>query len=223
MKPTNKRRRPPKPERDASHWEHRADMISHGLALLLVLAALPLLLRTALLRGDPWWTAGVSVFGISMALLYLASMVYHAFPYHGPLRERLRTLDQMAIFLLIAGSYTPFTLGVLRGFWGWLLFGMVWTLAIIGIILKASNKRLFDKVSLWLYVGMGWCVLVVIVPAWQVVPAWGIFWLVAGGISYTTGVLFFINDHRPYFHLVWHVLVGIGSACHFVAVLYYSA
>lgn len=223
MKPATKHRKAPKPIRDASHAEHRADMASHGLALVAVLAALPMLLNTALQHGDPWWTFGVGVFGLSMALLYLASMLYHAFPYHGPRRERLRTLDQMAIFMLIAGTYTPFTLGALRGFWGWLLFGMVWALAIIGITLKASNKRLFEKVSLWLYVGMGWCALLVIVPTWGMIPAWGMVWLLLGGIAYTIGVYFFVLDHRSYYHLIWHIFVGIGSACHFIAVLKYSA
>jgi hemolysin III len=223
MTPPKKRPKAPTPARNASHAEHRADMLSHGLALLVVLAALPLLLNEALRRGDPWWTFGVSVFGISMALLYLASMLYHAFPYHGPRRERLRTLDQMAIFLLIAGTYTPFTLGALRGVWGWLLFGLVWTLAIIGITLKAWNKRLFDKVSLWLYVGMGWCAVLVIVPTWNMIPLWGMIWLLLGGIAYTTGVLFFVRDHRPYYHFIWHVFVAIGSACHFIAVFNYSA
>ena len=223
MTTTSTRSKKPKPVREASHGEHVADMLSHGVALLVVLAALPILLNTALRHGDPWWTLGVSVFGVSMALLYLASMVYHAFPYHGPTRERLRTLDQMAIFLLIAGTYTPFTLGALRGFWGWLLFGIVWTLAIIGIVLKARDKRLFDKVSLWLYVGMGWSVVLVIVPTWNMVPVWGAIWLLLGGVAYTVGVLFFVFDHRSYFHLIWHVFVAIGSACHFVAVLKYSA
>ena len=212
-----------KPIRNASYREHLADMLSHGLALLVVLAALPWLLTEALRRGDPWWTAGVSVFGISMALLYLASMLYHAFPYHGPRRERFRTLDQMAIFLLIAGTYTPFTLGVIRGPSGWTLFTVVWTLAIVGFALKARNKRLFEKVSLWLYVGMGWSAVVAAVPIWNAMSAWGLVWLVGGGLSYTVGVWFFVRDHRPYFHFIWHVFVAIGSACHFVAVLRYSA
>jgi len=223
MKPDRKLARPPKPVRNASHAEHRADMLSHGLALVIILAALPLLINTAIRHGDPWWTLGVSVFGLSMVLLYLASMLYHAFPYHGPRRERLRTLDQMAIFVLIAGTYTPFTLGAMRGIWGWLLLAMVWTLAIIGITLKARNKRLFERVSLWLYVGMGWSAVLLAVPIWNSLPSWGLVWLLLGGVSYTTGVFFFVADHRPFYHLIWHICVAIGTACHFMAVLKYSA
>ena len=215
---------PAKPIRNASHAEHVADMLSHYLALFVVLVVvLPLLLTRALDHGAPWWTLGVSVFGISMALLYLASTLYHGYPYQRSRRERFRTLDQMAIFLLIAGTYTPFSLGAMRGVWGWALMAMVWTLAIVGIALKATNKRLFDRVAVWLYVGMGWSALLLIVPIWNMLPAGGLLWLLLGGIAYTIGVFFFIADHKPFYHFVWHVFVAIGSACHVVAVLNYSA
>ena len=134
------------------------------------------------------------------------------------LRRRLQRADDAAIYLLIAGTYTPFTLGVLRGAWGWTLFGLVWGLAAFGVLLKATGVLRWPHLSTGLYVAMGWIALVAAVPLWQGLTAWELGWLLAGGISYTAGVAFFVTDDRVrYHHFVWHLFVLAGSACHVVA------
>jgi len=132
-------------------------------------------------------------------------------------------LDHSAIFLLIAGTYTPFTLGVLRGGWGWALFGVVWGLAAGGVALKAVGGAKYQRLSVGIYLGMGWLVLIAVKPLWLLVPKWGLFWLLAGGIGYTVGVVFYVAKTIRYSHLVWHLFVLAGSTCHFFAVLWYSA
>ncbi|MGH8632734.1 MAG: PAQR family membrane homeostasis protein TrhA, partial [Burkholderiales bacterium] len=131
-------------------------------------------------------------------------------------------LDHSAIYLLIAGTYTPFTLGVLRGAWGWTLFGMVWVLAVVGTVFKALGGVRYTTFSTWVYLAMGWMVLIAIEPVWTLVPKWGLFWLLAGGIAYTAGAVFFMLERTRYFHFVWHLFVVAGTACHFVAVLRYA-
>ena len=134
-----------------------------------------------------------------------------------------RIIDHAAIYLLIAGTYTPFTLGVLRGPWGWTLFGLVWGLAVIGIFLKSVRGIRYPRLSTVVYLAMGWLVLIALKPLWNNVPAWGLFWLLAGGVAYTAGVGFYAADRLRYSHFVWHLFVLAGTACHFVAVLLYSA
>lgn len=157
-----------------------------------------------------------------MILLYLSSTLYHALP-ASKAKQLFQVIDHAAIFLLIAGTYTPFTLGVLYGAWGWTLFGLVWGIAVIGIILKATTWDRFQSLSTYMYLAMGWLVVIAIVPLFNNMPLWGLFWLLCGGLFYTAGVVFFAADRLPYFHFVWHLFVLMGTACHFVAVLYYAA
>ncbi len=173
-------------------------------------------------RGDAAAVVGASVFAATMLLLYLTSALYHVLP-GGNAKQVFRTLDHGAIFLLIAGTYTPFTLGVLRGPWGWTLFGLVWGLALAGVVLKMVGGMRYPRLSTVLYLAMGWLALIAIEPLWTRLPAWGLFWLLAGGIAYTLGVVFFASDERiRYHHFVWHLFVIAGTSCHFVAVLLYA-
>jgi hemolysin III len=164
---------------------------------------------------------GVSIFGATMMVLYLASTLYHAFP-HSRTKRVFKIFDHGAIFLLIAGTYTPFTLGILYGPWGWTLFGIVWALAILGVVLKSTAGATSGKLSTALYLAMGWLAVLAIKPLWLNMTAWGLFWLVAGGIMYSAGVFFFVKERIRYSHFVWHIFVLAGTACHVVAVLGYS-
>jgi len=208
--------------RPQSLGEEIANSISHGLGLAAALAAAPVLVIAAAAKGDLAWLVGSSVFAATMVLLYLASTLYHAMP-HSKAKRIFKVLDHAAIYLLIAGTYTPFTLGVLRGAWGWTLFGLIWGLAITGVVLKLAGGLRHPWLSTGLYIAMGWLVLVAIKPLWEALPGWGMFWLVAGGVAYTGGVAFYAADHKPYAHFVWHLFVVAGTACHFVAILWYSA
>lgn len=207
--------------RPQSIGEEIANSVSHGAGFLAALAALPVLVLAALPRGT-LAAVGAGVFAGTMALLYLTSTLYHALP---PNRAKrlFQLLDHGAIYLLIAGTYTPFTLGVLRGPWGWTLFGLVWALAAAGIIYKAWGGVRHPRFSTGLYLAMGWLALVAARPLWLHVPAWGLFWLVAGGLAYTAGVGFYAASRLPYRHFVWHLFVLVGTGCHFVAVLHYAA
>lgn len=203
--------------------EELANSISHGIALLASMAAVPVLVAGAADDGGLVQVIGASVFGATMLILYLASTIYHALP-AGSVKRLFLLVDHCAIFLLIAGTYTPFTLGVLRGSWGWVLFGMVWGLAIFGILLKSVVGTRYQGLSTCLYLGMGWLVLVAAQPVLDAVPIPGLLWLLAGGLSYTLGVAFFLVDGRVRFaHTVWHLFVVGGSVCHFVAVYRYAA
>ncbi len=162
-----------------------------------------------------------SVFGATMVVLYLTSALYHALP-ASRAKQVFRGLDHAAIFLLIAGTYTPFTLGALAGGWGWTLFGVVWGLALLGILLKAARGMRHPRLSMFLYLAMGWLVVVALKPVLLGVPSWGVFWLLAGGLAYTIGAIFYSARRIRYNHLVWHLFVMAGTACHFVAVLRYA-
>jgi len=202
--------------------EEIANSVSHGVGLIAAVAAAPLLIHAAFARGRLSDTIGAIVFAVTVVLLYLASSLYHALP-HGKAKRVFRTLDHGAILLLIAGTYTPFTLGVLRGAFGWTLLGLVWGLALIGIALAALSGAAYTRLSTALYLGMGWLVLVAIRPLWHGVPLSGLLWLLSGGVAYTVGVVFFSAKRMPYRHLVWHLFVLVGSFCHFVAVYAYAA
>jgi hemolysin III len=208
-------------ERRQSLGEEIANSVSHGIGLLAALAAFPVVVTAALNRGDPAGIVGASVFASTMVLLYLASTLFHALPPNRAKRV-FQILDHSAIYLLIAGTYTPFTLGVLRGNWGWTLFGLVWVLAIAGTVFKALGGVRYTTFSTWVYLAMGWLVLVAAEPVWTLVPKWGLFWLLAGGIAYTAGAVFFMAERIKYFHFVWHLFVVAGTACHFIAVLRYA-
>lgn len=209
-------------ERRPSRGEEIANSVSHAVGLVAALAAAPFLVVHAVRRGGTGTIVGASVFAAAMVLLYLTSTLYHALP--GNRAKRVfQVIDHGAIFLLIAGTYTPFTLGVLRGGWGWTLFGVVWGLAAVGVALKAVGRLRHPILSTLLYVGMGWLILIAIRPLWLRVPVEGLLWLLAGGIAYTTGLGFFAARGMRYSHFVWHVFVLAGTACHFFAVLWYAA
>jgi hemolysin III len=212
-------------DRPQSLGEEIANSISHGVALLAALIAAPFLIIAAVRGGDAVDIAAACVFALTMVLLYAASMLYHALPMNSAMRAKrvFQVLDHSAIYLLIAGTYTPFTLGVLRGPWGWSLFGLVWAMALAGIAVKAVAGIRYPRVSTALYLAMGWVAVIAIKPMWELVPGWGLFWLLAGGLAYTLGVIFFTTDGRVrYGHFVWHLFVAAGTACHFIAVLFYA-
>ena len=206
--------------RPQSLGEEIANSISHGVGFLAALVGLPVLVLGALPHGAAA-VVGAVIFAATAALLYLTSTLYHAL---APNRAKrlFQIFDHGAIYLLIAGTYTPFTLGVLRGTWGWTLFGLIWALAVAGVVIKSIGGIRYHRLSTALYLGMGWLVLVAAKPLWQRVPGWGLFWLVAGGLAYTAGVGFYAADRLRYGHLVWHLFVLAGTACHFIAVLYYA-
>jgi hemolysin III len=210
------------PDPQQSLGEEIANSVSHGVGLLAALGVVPFLIVAAVRRGSPSAIVGASVFSATLVLLYFASTMYHALPRHKAKRV-FRILDHGAVFLLIAGTYTPFTLGVLRGAWGWTLFGVVWSLALLGIVLTAMGGIRYPRLSTGVYLGMGWLVVIAIRPLWLRVPLTGLLWLLAGGIAYTVGVRFLAAKRMRYSHFVWHLLVLAGSSCHFVAVLLYAA
>jgi hemolysin III len=214
---TSDRARP----RHPSLGEEIANSVSHGVGFLATLAMTPFLVLAAVQRGGTPEIVGASVFAGSMAVLYLASTLYHALP-RNRAKRLFRIIDHSAIFLLIAGTYTPFTLGALRGAWGWTLLGIVWILAALGIVLKSVGGIRYPRLFTALYVGMGWLAIVAIRPLWQHVPVEGWLWLLAGGFAYTGGVAFYAAERVRYGHFVWHLFVLIGSACHTVAVLWYA-
>ena len=187
----------------------------------MAVAATPILIIDAVRRGGAMGAVGASIFAGSVALLYLSSVLYHALP-RNRAKQVFQLFDHSAIFLLIAGTYTPFTLGVLRGAWGWSLLGLVWSLALAGLLLKAYGGVRRRKVSLTLYLAMGWLLFTALKPLLLVMPAAGILWLLAGGIAYTVGVVFFAANHVRYSHFVWHLFVLAGTACHFFAVFRYA-
>lgn len=213
---------PAGPRREQSRAEEIANSISHGVALLAAVAGTPLLLMRAAERGDARLVVGASVFAATMILLYLSSTLYHALPV-GSAKRAFRVVEHSAIFLLIAGTYTPFTLGVLGGAWGWTLLAIVWSLAAAGVAMKAFRMRLHPVLSAGNYLMMGWLVVIAADPLVARLPPAGLLWLVAGGLSYTLGVVFFAIDSRlRYGHLVWHLFVMGGTACHYFAVLRYA-
>jgi hemolysin III len=209
-------------ERPQSRGEEVANSVSHGMALLVAVAAAPVLVFTSARHGTAINIVGSCVFAATMLMVYAASALYHAIP-HGAPKRLFRKLDQGAIFLFIAGSYTPFLLGPLEGPWGWTLFGLVWGLAAVGVTLKALDRMAHPFLSTGLYLGMGWLVVIAAEPLFTSVATTGLILLAAGGLAYTVGVVFFALDSRlRYAHFVWHLFVVAGTACHFFAVLDYT-
>lgn len=194
--------------------------MSHGVGFVGASAALPVLVANTASDGAAAMV-GAAIFAGTVALLYLASTLYHALTHHRAKRV-FRIVDHGAIYLLIAGTYTPFTLGVLRGPWGWTLFGLVWGLAGTGILIKSIGGIRHPRLSTALYIAMGWMVVIAIKPLWDAMPAWGLFWLIAGGVAYTAGVAFYAAPRLRYAHFVWHLFVLTGTGCHFVAVWRYA-
>ena len=207
----------------AQTWgEEIANTLSHGLGLLLAVAAMPLLVHGAASRGHTADIVGAALFAGTMIVLYLVSTLYHAMP-AGRAKTWLNRLDHASIYLFIAGSYMPFLLGVLHGAWGWSLFGVVWAAAALGIVAKLLDRLKHPLWSTGLYVAMGWVALVAAAPLVERMSAAGLVWLVAGGLSYTAGALVFLFDSRwRYAHFVWHLFVMGGSTCHFFAALWHA-
>lgn len=200
--------------------EEVAHSVTHGLGLLLSLWGLTILVAAASLRGDVWHIVGCSIFGTTLVLLYAASTLYHATP--GSRAKRVfQRFDHAAIFLLIAGTYTPFTLVSLRGGWGWTLLALVWALAILGIVLQVTVPSWAKRISVPLYLAMGWLGVFAAEPLARSVHPDGLTLLILGGVTYTLGVIFYAWRRLPYNHAVWHVFVMAGSVCHFSCVLGY--
>jgi hemolysin III len=208
--------------RSQSLGEEIANSVSHGIGLVAAVIAAPFLLVGAAARhGSTGTVAAASVFAATTVLLYLTSTMYHALA-KGRAMQVFRKLDHAAIFLMIAGTYTPFALGVLRGEIGWTLFGIVWGLAIFGIVLKIVGRFSFPKLSTGVYLAMGWLVLIAAQPLSVRMPKAGLLWLFWGGIAYTVGVTFYAAKRLRYSHFVWHLFVLAGTVCHFFAVLWYA-
>ena len=206
------------PKRMQSTGEELANSISHGIGLCAALIGAPILLLEAR-RSSPGFFLGAVIFVVTLSMLYLGSTLYHAWPQTRG-KSFLQMLDHSAIFLLIAGTYTPFTLGPLRGFWGATILVLVWALAIFGVTLKATRgPSRHSKLGMTLYLGTGWLALIAIRPITLAIPPTTLFWLVTGGVAYTTGVLFFVNQRLRYSHFIWHLFVLAGTGCHFLALL----
>ncbi|MCU0636137.1 MAG: hemolysin III family protein [Gemmatimonadaceae bacterium] len=198
-----------------------ANALTHGVGLIASLVGVPVLLLSREARGDLLSVIGAAVFGASLVAVYATSTFYHAVP-HPRAKRVLQLLDHIAIYLLIAGTYTPFTLGVLRGAWGWTLFGIVWTLAALGILFTLCFQTRFKRLSTLLYLAMGWVAIVAVEPLLAALPGAGFALLIGGGVLYTAGTLFYMRDHRRFHHATWHCFVLGGSTCHFFAVLRFA-
>jgi|TARA_R110001599_G_scaffold73034_5_gene202250 hemolysin III len=209
--------------RGQSLGEEVANSISHGLGLVAAIVGTPFLILSAIDYADMSFIVGVSIFSATMIVLYLASTVYHAMP-QGKAKYVFQVIDHSAVYLLIAGTYTPFMLGVLEGVWGWSLLAAVWTLAMVGVGLKAFGKASHPAVSTTLYVILGWLILIAIKPLVALMETNGLLLLVLGGVLYTLGVVFFVIDSRlRYGHLVWHLFVVGGTVSHYFSIFYYGA
>jgi hemolysin III len=207
--------------RAQTHREEIANSVSHGVGLFVALIAAPLLVANALESGERRRIIAFTVYAATIVLMYAASMIYHGLP-RGRAKFVCRIIDHSAIFLLIAGSYTPFMLGVLYGPWGWTLLTFVWTFALVGVVLTAISRVRYPTLSTMVYLMLGWLIVVGAKPLWEHMNHWGLFWIGAGGFWYTLGVVFFASDRIRYGHLIWHVCVLLGSACHYLAVILYS-
>ncbi len=194
-----------------------ASALTHGVGAAAALAGGAVLITLTALHGDGWQLGAAIVFGATLLLLYVASTLYHAIQ-HPVAKARLKVFDHCAIYLLIAGTYTPFTLIGLRGPWGWGLFTAIWTLAVAGVIFKLFYTGRFKLLSTLIYIAMGWLVVVAIKPLWASLDGWTLAWLLAGGIFYTLGTYFYHRESIRYSHAIWHLFVIAGSVCHFVAV-----
>jgi len=200
--------------------EEVAHSVTHGVGLLAALAGLVALVVLTAATRDPWRITSCLIYASTLVVLYAASTLYHALS-GTRARQVFRVLDHSAIFLLIAGTYTPFALVSLRGPWGWTLLAIVWSLAVVGIAAKARFGARWPILSTALYIGMGWTVVIAVKPLVEHVPPAGIAWLVAGGLAYTGGVVFYAWTKLRYGHAIWHLFVLAGSVCHYIAVVLY--
>lgn len=207
-------------EKERLPLEEVANCATHGLGLALSVAGFVALVVLAWGHGDRWQVASCGVYGASLVALYLASTLYH-----GARRPRVKrlfqALDHCGIYLLIAGTYTPFTLVTLRGPWGWTLFGLVWSFALAGIVFRVVFGERYRPLAVASYVLLGWLCVVAVKPILELVPLGALAWIAAGGLAYTAGVFFFAAKRIPHHHAIWHLFVLGGSICHYVAVLLY--
>lgn len=202
--------------------EERFNSTSHLVGAVSALIGLVLLVVIASRQGDPWKIVSFSIYGFTLLLLYVFSTLYHSL--FGRAKILFRILDHNAIYLLIAGTYTPFTLVVLRGGWGWSIFGIIWGLAVLGIVLDSLPQKGRRVIPIIIYILMGWMGLIAIKPLLQVFPVAGLIWILVGGIFYTSGIVFYaLGKKIRYFHGIWHLFVLIGSACHYFSVVFYIA
>ncbi len=208
-------------ERTPSVGEEIASSVTHGIGLAASIIVLPILITVAARDGDAWRITSATIFGSSLILLYGASTLYHALP-RSRAKRVFRILDHSAIYLLIAGTYTPFLLGPLRGAWGWSLFIVIWLLAIGGVVMKSTLGIRWARLSTVVYLLMGWLGVIAVKPLLDRVSPLGLLWLLAGGLAYTIGVIFYAWGRLRYGHAIWHLFVGTGSVCHVVAVLRYA-
>jgi hemolysin III len=198
----------------------RFNSISHLVGTVFALVALIILIVQTSRQGDPWKIVSCTIYGTTLLILYTSSTLYHSF--QGRTKKLFRSLDHLSIYLLIAGSYTPLTLVTLRGGWGWTLFGLVWGLALAGILLESFSKKRKNLLTMLIYVSMGWLVLIAVKPLVQTLPSAGLFWLVLGGLFYTVGIVFYVFDKKVrHFHGIWHLFVLAGSLCHFITIFFY--
>lgn len=200
--------------------EELANGITHGIGIILAIGALVVMDVFAAKFGNAWHIVSCSIFGATLVVLYTASTLYHSIPFQKT-KMLLRIIDHSAIFLLIAGTYTPFTLVSLRGPWGWSLFGAVWGIAVLGVVFQIFLLRRWQFISVGIYVGMGLIILIAIKPLFAALSPTGLKLLVAGGAAYILGLIFYGSSRLPYSHAVWHLFVLAGSAFHFFAVLFY--
>lgn len=198
--------------------EEITNSITHGIAALLSIAALVLLIVFSSIHGNPWYIVSFTVYGSTLVILYTISTLYHSFP-KGTTKNIFEILDHSSIFLLIAGTYTPFTLVSLRGPLGWTIFGIVWGLAAVGIAFKVFFVKRFVILSTLIYIVMGWMIVIAMKNLVAVLPKTSLLFLVVGGILYTTGTIFYIKRKLPYHHAIWHIFVVGGSVFHFFAIL----
>lgn len=200
--------------------EEIAHAVTHGLGTVLAIAGLTVLVAYSTVHGNAWHIVGSAIFGSTLVLMYAASTLYHSIPLPRA-RKVLRIIDHTMIYFLIAGSYTPFTLVTLNGPWGWTLFGITWGLALAGVVFKVFATGRFQKLSLAIYLAMGWCVIVAIRPLVETLATGGLVLLLIGGLCYTGGVMFYVRERLPYHHAIWHIFVLAGSVFHYFAVLFY--
>lgn len=218
--PLTRRRAPVCPVSGQSPPEELVNVLTHGLGMLLSIAGASVLIALASVYGNSWHIVSSSIFGATLIMAYAASTLYHS-AWSVRSKRFLRDVDQAIIYLLIAGTYTPFTLGPLNGGWGWSLFGVVWGIAAVGVVSKAFCQGRCHWSAIPMYLGLGWLCLVGIVPLFQNVPLAGLLWLFAGGAAYSLGAVFVPWRKLPFHHAIWHCTVLLGSLCHYFAVLLY--
>ena len=208
-------------ERNQTKKEEIANSITHGLFLVAAIFSMPHLISKALKTNSNLIVMGTTIFVTSVLIVYLISMLYHAMP-RNDTKKTFRILDHCTIYLLIAGTYTPFALNVIQGKFGWVLFATEWTMALIGIVILAITGLKYSRLSLLFYLIMGWMIFIAIKPLWTKVPVTGLVLILLGGLSYTLGILFYRVSHLNFRHFIWHLFVMFGTACHILAVYYYA-